>query len=370
MALDEMIEINNLYQLTNKPTNIRGESKSCIDLIITDQPNLFVESGVPPSLDENCQHQIIYGKLNISLLNVMPYKCSVWVYEKANIPSIRAAISALDWDLIFRDLQADDMAEVFRDKIFKILPSNIPNRTIKCDDRDPPWITSQLKTAIKRKHRVYRKYIERGKNHHDWCQVKIIRNETSTMIVNAKNKYYQHLGRKLSDPNMGPTKYWSTLTRLINSKKTCNIPPLHLFITNPANKASFFNEYFVQQCSTIQNTSSVPTFLPRINNQLKDIAVNKEKVLKLIRTLDTKKANGCDEISVSMIKICDSCIVDPLFMIFEKCLSTGLNPSSWKKANTIPIHKMESRQSKTNYRLTSLLPKFGKMFKKLLFDDI
>ena len=107
------------------------------------------------------------------------------------------------------------MAEVFRDKIFKILSSNIPNRTIKCDYRDPLWITSQLKAAIKRKHRVYRRYIERGKNHDDWCQVKTIRNENSRMIVNAKNEYYQHLGRKLSDPNMGPKKYWSTLTRLI-----------------------------------------------------------------------------------------------------------------------------------------------------------
>ena len=30
-----------------------------------------------------------------------------------------------------------------------------------------------------------------------------------------KSKCYQNLGRKLSDPNMGPKKYWSTLTRLL-----------------------------------------------------------------------------------------------------------------------------------------------------------
>ena len=46
------------------PPNIRGERMSCIGLIITDQPNLFIESGVHPSLDGHCQHQIIYGKLN------------------------------------------------------------------------------------------------------------------------------------------------------------------------------------------------------------------------------------------------------------------------------------------------------------------
>ena len=58
--------MNNLLQLIDKPTNIRGERMSCIDLIITDQLSPFIESGVHPSLDSHCQHQIIYGKLNIA----------------------------------------------------------------------------------------------------------------------------------------------------------------------------------------------------------------------------------------------------------------------------------------------------------------
>ena len=41
-----------------------------------------------------------------------------------------------------------------------------------------------------------------------------------------------------------------------------------------------------------------------------------------------------------------------------------------KKANVIPIHKKESRQSKKNYRPISLLPIFGKIFEKLIFDAI
>ena len=40
-----------------------------------------------------------------------------------------------------------------------------------------------------------------------------------------------------------------------------------------------------------------------------------------------------------MIKICDSMIVEPLCMIFEKWLVTGQYPSIWKIANIIPVHK-------------------------------
>ncbi len=66
-ALDEMIRINNLYQPIEEPINVRDEGMSCIDLIVTDQPNLFIESGVPPSLDDQCRHQIAYGKINITI---------------------------------------------------------------------------------------------------------------------------------------------------------------------------------------------------------------------------------------------------------------------------------------------------------------
>ena len=71
-----------------------------------------------------------------------------------------------------------------------------------------------------------------------------------------------------------------------------------------------------------------------------------------------------------MINICDSAIVEPRCLIFEKCSETGVYPTSWKRANTIPIHKKKSRQSKNNYRSISLLPIFGNIYEKFLFDTI
>ena len=45
-----------LQQLINEPTHLRGNSSSCIDLIFTSQPNLFMESGGHSSLHPNCHH--------------------------------------------------------------------------------------------------------------------------------------------------------------------------------------------------------------------------------------------------------------------------------------------------------------------------
>ena len=67
-----------LNQLISEPTHIMGESKSCIDLVLTDQPNLFLESGVHPSLDELFHHHIIYGKTIVTNVAPPPYRRRIW----------------------------------------------------------------------------------------------------------------------------------------------------------------------------------------------------------------------------------------------------------------------------------------------------
>ena len=92
------------------------------------------------------------------------------------------------------------------------------------------------------------------------------------------------------------------------------------------------------------------------------INIHRDKVLRLITSLDTSKAHGCHGISATMIKICDQSIVEPLCCIFERCVETGLYPTQWKEANFIPVHKKGCKQNKCTYRPISLIPVFGKIF--------
>ena len=108
-----------------------------------------------------------------------------------------------------------------------------------------------MKTAIKRKHRVYNKYVKRGQRLDEWENVRIIRNDTSKMITTAKDNYFASLRHKLSNPNIGIKKYWSTLNRIINKKNVSNIPPLienNVFVTNFQEKSKYFLQSF---CTTV-----------------------------------------------------------------------------------------------------------------------
>ena len=71
-----------------------------------------------------------------------------------------------------------------------------------------------------------------------------------------------------------------------------------------------------------------------------------------------------------MIKLSDTSLVTPLKIIFTNCLRQGVFPEIWKRANVVPIHKKNEKNLKSNYRPISLLPIFGKMLEKLVYDSL
>ena len=73
----DALESNDLTQLIDQPTNIESRGISFVDLIITDRPNLFLDYGIHSSLDNFCHHQIIHGKVNVSVPSPPPCKRQV-----------------------------------------------------------------------------------------------------------------------------------------------------------------------------------------------------------------------------------------------------------------------------------------------------
>ena len=92
--------------------------------------------------------------------------------------------------------------------------------------------------------------------------------------------------------------------------------------------------------------------------------------MNIINALNINKAHGYDDISNRMIKLCGKSVVKPLPMVFNNCIDTGTFPDIWKQSTIIPVHKKGDTQIFDNYRPVSLLPIFGKIFEKLLFNSI
>ena len=135
-----------------------------------------------------------------------------------------------------------------------------------------------------------------------------LQNTTTKRIINVKNEYYLNLGRRLLNNLNGLQIYWSIRYRRIIKKNVTNIPPLlenGKFVKNVETKANVFNEYIVAKCRELETGSTIPTFIPRFPMPLSNMSIDRDKLLRLITSLDTNKAHGCDGISAAIIKMCD-----------------------------------------------------------------
>ena len=98
--IDSIASTYGLQQLMLDPTHILPNSSTCIDLIFTDQPNLFVESDIHPYLHTNCHYQITFCKFNLVTEYPLPYQCLVWDYKRTNVNSIKQALYQVNWSTI------------------------------------------------------------------------------------------------------------------------------------------------------------------------------------------------------------------------------------------------------------------------------
>ena len=143
------------------------------------------------------------------------------------------------------------------------------------------------------------------------------------------------------------------------------------FVTDIQKKANVFNKFFAEQCTPLDTNSSLPVnqlFLTQ--SRLTSLDLDDDELLKIIRALNINKAHVHDDISIRMIKICDKSLIKPLMLIFKKSIRSSYYPNIWKKSNIIPVHKKNDKRLVNNYRPISLLPAFGKIFEKIIFNKI
>ena len=222
-------------------------------------------------------------------------------------------------------------------------------------------------------NRAYKSFGRRGRPIDKQEAINSMISQGSKLIEDAKDMYFKNVGVKLSKPETGIKTYWSLINNLLNKAKIPIIPPLlenDIFILDFTAKTEIFNKYFIQQCTTNDTGSTIPQDTIPSAPSLTEFTISNEKILTAIRSLNPNKAHGWDDISIRMIQICDDALLLPLKLIFENCLRHGIFPEMWKKGNVVPVHKKNLKSLKQCYRPISLLPIFGKILEKLMFNAV
>ena len=222
---------------------------------------------------------------------------------------------------------------------------------------------------------MYKKYVNENKDHRVFDKVKCLQNERNSIIESNKQRQYSRLSKQLVDPMTSTKSYWSTLKRFFNNKRIPCISPLsnqNKYVTDFKEKEEIFNSFFAEQCSLMNNSSKLPSpFLKRTDTFISSVPFSSSNIAIIIWDPDANKAHGHDMIRIHMFKICGESIPKSLAIIFKSCIKKGQFSNEWKKASFMKkVHEKGHKQVLRNYLPVSLLPICGKIFERLIYNNL
>ena len=201
------MECNNLYQVINEPTRITQYSESLLDLIITNCPGYFVNCGTlsPPA---NCDHSLIFARLNISVSKPKCYNRRIWQFNDVNEAELCNELAHFDWDAeVFRNLyDINAIYSCWFKHFHDIVKTKIPSRIVMIRPCDKPWMDSSVRLAMRKRDRLLKLYCK-YKTRPSWEKYRQQRNLTTTLIRKNKAKYFHKVNAKLQDVTTG-VKAW------------------------------------------------------------------------------------------------------------------------------------------------------------------
>ena len=173
----------------------------------------------------------------------------------------------MNWERLFDQKDINAQVVALNKTILNIFRNYVPNKYIAIDDKDPVWMNETIKSKIKARNALYKKYIQNGRFESDSVYLQNLIIELNELISSTKALYYENLAKKLNNPLLKAKTYWSILKTFYNNKKIPLIPlPLvdNKHVTDIKTRANNFNEYFGEQCTLLKNNSVLPinqTFL-------------------------------------------------------------------------------------------------------------
>ena len=136
-----------------------------------------------------------------------------------------------------------------------------------------------------------------------------------------------------------------------------------------------FYEYFKNLSSEIEESvpEDVRNFMENFDSNDRettfsnfDDPFSQTEIKKAINNLSSNKACGADNIINEYFKSAADLLSEPLQILFNKILQTGIFPSQWATGLIVPIYKKGDTEDTNNYRGITLISCFAKLFTSVI----
>lgn len=359
-ALGEMfvdfITSNNLYQF-NSVYNIDNR---ILDLVLSNMFNLNCThiSDVLTKLDpKHPALHITLSQLNTKLLR--PKNNIRLNFFKCDYTKIISELEIIDWHQEFADKDnINDLVSIFYAKLKHLIDIHIPKSNCK-NSKYPSWFSKALIKMLKEKEK-YRSKFRKYNNPRDKLTYDLLRSRCHMMI----NKNYSDYKRKIEIAITKDSKaFWTYIKNKRNSRPT--IPARMQLNEVIADNGTDIANLFASHFSSIF-CDSTPCVIADSNHESSDVLsylqFTPHDVLAKIKRLNPCKGSGPDSVPPVFVRNCGKALAEPLSLLFNSSLKSGIFPDEWKKARIVPVHKKGDSCDIKNYRPISILSCFSKLF--------
>ena len=363
-----------------QPTRITEHSATLIDNIFFNSLDHFVISGnLIYDLSDHLPNFLIITKY-ISLPSSTKFFRRD--YSALDESALLCDIQAINWDEMLESNQnPDKLFDFFCKKVSEVVDRHVPIKQLSKEEiktKFKPWITPAIKTFIRKKNKLYKKYLK-TKSVFYHTKFKLYRNKLNHLLRVSKRNYYSNY----FETNGGNSrKIWKGIKNLVHIKsKSYQTPEVindnGCELTDVKSIANAFNDYFSNVGWNLANNipkmdKSPIDYLapPTFHDSFFLAPVTAGEIEKEIASLNCSKAIGPFSIPVVILKLISNVVSRPLETIFNASLSTGIVPASLKLAKVIPIFKKGLQNCLNNYRPISLLSIFNKILEKLVYKRL
>ena len=132
-----------------------------------------------------------------------------------------------------------------------------------------------------------------------WFRKSTKSNECTEIILAALERYINELSKKFSNPETASKTHWKILNRFLSNKKVPSVPPLLVngeMISIFSKRAKRFNKFFVSQCTSLSNTSTLPPITIRTDKRFSSLKINENDILSIIKSLNSNKSHVRDKL--------------------------------------------------------------------------
>ena len=363
----ESLRDSYLEQMVEKPTRFRiNQNPSVLDLILVNDSNA-IQSIDYLSPVGNSDHSVLRFAYNcyIELENENAAKLN---YFKGEYEGMREALSC-DWTEALANMSTEEMVNTFTDKITEAMNKYIPRKRRRKKGNTP--LGPEAVKCIRRKHRLWTRYMETREQstYREYCKA---RNKVKSVIAKDRKKRERNIAESAKS---NCKNFWS----YINSKRKTRsgVAELHTKSSGKVNvastdedKAEVLGEFF-SSVFTIESDEEYPemdTITPSVpfdNSKFETKDVN-----KLLKSLDTSKSPGPDQIHPKVLNELADVIDVPLCIIFNSSFESGTVPEAWKVGQISALFKKGDKKSASNYRPVSLTSVICKTMEKLVRQRI